>query len=305
MDNAPSRIIDTDGGQSRGPTTAEVERRRVRAAESPVTPAPTRRRLIEAKSPVEVSRLLSANDLFRVNWLSIGLRVARTVARLEIPGKPGTGVLVSPELLLTNSHLLRDVQDAATCTAVFNHQAGERGRPEPVERYSLAPERCFLTDPDLDFTLVAIDPAAAAQFGFSQLIGDTGKVSVGEHVTIIQHPRGGPKYIAFRANRVTEIADNALRYETDTLPGSSGSPVFSDQWELVALHRRGHARRDADGYRLRRNGKRATPKTPDYDIDWIANEGVRVSRILRSVAAMQVDGEAERLVHGLRQVRRR
>jgi V8-like Glu-specific endopeptidase len=30
-----------------------------------------------------------------------------------------------------------------------------------------------------------------------------------------------------------------VQYTTDTLPGSSGSPVFNDNWEVVALHHAG------------------------------------------------------------------
>lgn len=30
-----------------------------------------------------------------------------------------------------------------------------------------------------------------------------------------------------------------LHYRTDTAPGSSGAPVFNDQWQVVALHRAG------------------------------------------------------------------
>ncbi len=30
-----------------------------------------------------------------------------------------------------------------------------------------------------------------------------------------------------------------LQYVTSTMPGSSGSPVFNDKWEVVGLHREG------------------------------------------------------------------
>jgi hypothetical protein len=40
-------------------------------------------------------------------------------------------------------------------------------------------------------------------------------------------------------NRVTNIYRHYLQYTTDTLPGSSGSPVFNDDWEVVALHHGG------------------------------------------------------------------
>ena len=30
-----------------------------------------------------------------------------------------------------------------------------------------------------------------------------------------------------------------LQYTTDTMPGSSGSPVFNDEWHVVAIHHAG------------------------------------------------------------------
>ena len=63
-------------------------------------------------------------------------------------------------------------------------------------------------------------------------------------VIIIQHPEGGVKQIALENNLVTRIKrdekDNfppyLVRYTTDTEEGSSGSPVFTPAWDLVALH---------------------------------------------------------------------
>jgi V8-like Glu-specific endopeptidase len=62
---------------------------------------------------------------------------------------------------------------------------------------------------------------------------------VGEHVVIIQHPGGGAKQIALTANQVVNLFEHRLQYTTDTLPGSSGSPVFNDAWKVVALHHAG------------------------------------------------------------------
>jgi V8-like Glu-specific endopeptidase len=56
-------------------------------------------------------------------------------------------------------------------------------------------------------------------------------------VNIIQHPNGGPKRVALRNNLVYDSDFPRLRYFTDTEQGSSGSPVFNDGWQVVALHR--------------------------------------------------------------------
>ena len=63
-----------------------------------------------------------------------------------------------------------------------------------------------------------------------------------------------------------------IHYTTDTEPGSSGAPVLNDQWQVVALHHRAipspATRFAADGQPL-----------DDGDVEWLANEGVRVSAI--------------------------
>ena len=72
--------------------------------------------------------------------------------------------------------------------------------------------------------------------------------------------------IAIRNNILEYRTDQTLLYETDTDQGSSGSPVFSDNWELVALHHYGEPylqKMDDQG--------RAIPTN--------VNEGVRISAI--------------------------
>src|SRR6185295_12247422 len=84
-------------------------------------------------------------------------------------------------------------------------------------------------------------------------------------------------------NQLLRRTDDFLWYSTDTLSGSSGSPVFSNDWLVVALHH--------SGVPALRNGKIQTVLGRDFDrtvdkeddIKWIANEGVRVSRIVQTL----------------------
>jgi hypothetical protein len=57
----------------------------------------------------------------------------------------------------------------------------------------------------------------------------------GEPVIIIQHPRGRRKEIVLSGNLVIEIFKDYIWYQADADFGSSGSPVFNQQWQLVAM----------------------------------------------------------------------
>ena len=125
---------------------------------------------------------------------------------------------------------------AAASIAEFGHQSNGH-----AVQVALTPDRFFITNSDLDYTIVACDGAPIAGVDAIPLLRSPSTVTRGERVNIIQHPRGRPKEIAIRHNEVIRILDSVIRYRTDTEPGSSGSPVFNDTWDLVALHHAGFA----------------------------------------------------------------
>jgi hypothetical protein len=60
---------------------------------------------------------------------------------------------------------------------------------------------------------------------------------------IIQHPQGDPIKLALSTAAVQSVNTNRtrVRYTTNTEGGSSGSPCFDQNWNLVALHHGGDA----------------------------------------------------------------
>ena len=79
-----------------------------------------------------------------------------------------------------------------------------------------------------------------------------------------------------------------LQYTTDTLPGSSGSPAFNKDWEVVALHHSG-VPEVKNGQILTITGSPWMKGMPDSDIHWIANEGVRTSKLCDALISATVE----------------
>lgn len=250
-------------------------------------------------------RVLGRSDLLSLNYLEIGLRKAKAIGRIQVRDSSGrvigfgTGFLVSPSLLLTNNHVLASFEEAVRSLVDFNFEDDFDFRPKPIATYSLEPARFFFTDKALDFTLVAvsstsIDGRQLDEFGFLELLPESGKALVGESVSIIQHPSGASKQIALRENEVIDLPEAFIQYSTDTMPGSSGSAVFNDQWLVVALHHSSVPKLNAQRKPLAKNGKVWKPEMGEDEMAWIANEGVRVSSIVAAIRSKQDWKQQER-----------
>jgi endonuclease G len=148
-----------------------------------------------------------------------------------------------------------------------------------------------LNDRTLDYAVVAVKPrtpdgAPLNQFQFLPLIAVKGKIRKGDPVNIIQHPHGKPKQYATVNNQLLDLRDDGfLLYETDTLEGSSGSPVFNQHWETIGLHHCGVPLMEK-GKLVTRGGKLLSldAEVDDADLIWVANEGIRVSALVASLA---------------------
>ncbi|MER9687917.1 MULTISPECIES: DNA/RNA non-specific endonuclease [unclassified Mesorhizobium] len=257
--------------------------------------------------PIVLERIIGGDNLLGTAFLKIGTKVSRTVARVVVRGPAGatlgfgTASLVSPRLVMTNNHVFPDILAAQFSEVEFDYETGEDGRPLPLSVFRLEPSMFFYTDPDLDFTIVAVTErsqdgrSSIGDFGFNRLTEELGKVVLGESVNIVQHPDGRPKQIALQQNELIDRLENFLHYRTDTLPGSSGSPVFNNQWEMIALHHSGVAARDANGRILSRDDRIWTPDMGEAAVKWIANEGARISSIiarLRSLTSLSPQQQA-------------
>jgi endonuclease G len=203
-------------------------------------------------------------DFLFIEFLEQAVYASKAVGRIvtKLSGgrvSYGTGFMVSPRLLMTNHHVLKSADDAVRSVVEFDYQRNRLSQPVAVRMFKLDPAAFFLHDKDLDFALVAVASGGVgrplADYGWCPMIKEEGKIVVGEPINIVQHPKGEMKQVIVRENRLVDLLDLYAHYEADTEPGSSGSPVFNNQWEVVALHHSGVPKRNNTGELLRSDGK--------------------------------------------------
>lgn len=264
-------------------------------------------------NPLE--RIIGQSQLMSSFFLPLGAERSRAVGRIVTKNHVGfgTGFLISPRLLMTNNHVLEDAGAPTNSLVEFDFVRRFDGSIGTTQLFRLLPAEFFITSEvcdglNLDYTIVAVEAinaqgASLAERGFIPLIITSGKLAVKELTNIIQHPGGEPQQVALRDSQVVESLEHFIQYEADTLPGSSGSPVFNDQWQLAALHHSGVPEEVRPGvYRLRDGGE-WDPRQPlphakqlqlTARVNWISNEGVRISSIVADVRA-RLRGDAARL----------
>lgn len=189
------------------------------------------------------------NNLLRINWLEKALRASKAVCRVVCSdGELGTGFLTKEGYIFTNNHVVPDATIAADTRIEFNYEMDATGSVKSRTTYRLDASDFITSPPDqLDFSRIRVvdDPTnPLSQWGYVEF--DPSAIpTVGEPVTIIQHPKGEDKHIALNANDVLSAWNQHLYYTADTEPGSSGSPVFNKDWKVVAIHHAGKT--DAEG----------------------------------------------------------
>ncbi len=213
----------------------------------------------------------------------------------------GSGFLVGPDTVLTNYHVVEEFlqgDKVQNLQVRFDALLREDGVREPEEGVVVAVDEIPIAQPytaadrvnvnqrpapgELDFAILLLDTDAGnapiggmagslqskTARGWMALPDPFPVFETGDPLIIYQYPGGRELMLAIDTEAVIGTVWDGLRlrYRNNTEPGSSGSPVFNFDWELVALH---HAA--APG-----------PEPAAY------NQGIPLARIAATIEAQQM-----------------
>ncbi len=242
----------------------------------------------------------TSTNIVSIEFLEQGMLARRAVGRIQGDGfgSFGTGFHVGLGLVMTNHHVLPDEATASAHVFEMNYEDNKFGAPLRPYSYQFDPGRFFFTNKEHDVTVVAATDFVGTNpplesYGWHVLIAKQGKILKGQPVNIIQHPRGRPKAVVVHNSNFLHLENETeddiyCWYSGDTEKGSSGSPVFNRFWEVVALHHKAVPRTNDRGEVLDRNGRTLSVErardNPDL-IAYVANEGIRASRLIAAITA--------------------
>jgi V8-like Glu-specific endopeptidase len=235
--------------------------------------------IYKATSEENLEKILGpVSHLVKINWLQKGILASKSVCQvLRADGEKGTGFVLKDGYLLTNFHVLPDKDKAKAAKIVFDYEEDLLGNLRKTSEFYLdEKDSKFSPVQELDYAYIKIknNPENLLSNWNHLEVETFSDPQIEDPVTIIQHPLGGTKQIALTANKIIGIDRDRhkLFYQTDTEPGSSGSPVFNNEWKVIALHHAGKT--ESDG------GLVIDVKTGEKRG---ANEGILIKEIVQNI----------------------
>jgi hypothetical protein len=197
----------------------------------------------------------------------------------------GTGFLIAGDSLspsfgsgpvfVTNAHVLGEsggvqLKDARIrfeldTPPVREHRIAEQLFHSPPGDFGV----CCPATENLDTVVVRLEALPAAAPPLPRAIS-LPLLDARARAFVIGHPKGAALQVSLHDSLLVDFDEEQrlVHYRTPTDPGSSGSPVFNELWEVIALHHGGSRRMP----RLRGAGS--------YE----ANEGIGIGAIQRGIA---------------------
>jgi V8-like Glu-specific endopeptidase len=227
-----------------------------------------------------LERILGADSFLPLAWYRTGLQRCRAVARIQTDFGDGlgTGFLVSgpdlhpdlpPLVVVTNGHVVPEELEPDEAVVAFHGLDDDPGEPA---RFRVTHQWWYRPSArnGLDTTILELDgyPKDVIPTPLAKAL--PAKPFTSRRAYVIGHPRGlAQPQFSLQDNILLDYDQRVLHYRSPTEAGSSGSPVFDNNWRLIGLHHSG-------GIRM--------PQLNNAGGTYAANEGITFDAIRRGLA---------------------
>jgi len=204
---------------------------------------------------VEFEKVMDKHkEIMPIEWLYNAIDSSRFICKVELnDGSSGTGFLLKGGYVMTNHHVIckhsPDHETKCSFECKNTNECPNRARVllnyrdgQEFFTYDLDPVNGYFINKELDYSVIKIkdDPKKPLiEWGYASF-ETFKKPQINNLVNIIQHPEGELKKIAMPDTVLSVWEEkNYLFYSANTKNGASGSPVFNQDWQVVALHHAG------------------------------------------------------------------
>lgn len=231
----------------------ESDKREIKVSSISVAQNFPKKPTLDLKS--DFQKVIDHDTSNNMRWLEESMNRARAVALVSYGPKPtGSGFVlkgsdINPKLgdelfLLTSTSVTSsgnsdriDIQKVHVSFTGMNNDVNKIHDFGVTEIIWSSPIHALdTTIMRLDKPIEGIDPYPIAL--------ELPDLEIKQRVIIIGHPKGGELAFSLADNLLLDQQAPMIHYRAPTEPGSAGSPVFNENFELIAIH---HARRKVDG----------------------------------------------------------
>ncbi len=169
--------------------------------------------------------------------------VARSVCLIQLPGGHGAGALIADGTILTAKHLFLDNRGKPVSAANFEEifvlffRRDANGALIGGTRVDPVAGSLRLAEGEADVASFRLQPFPADHPSPPELKLASEQVVAGARVSMVHWPiQADLQSVNSKWETASALDGATLHHTLDSGGGSSGSPVFNDAWEIVAVH---------------------------------------------------------------------
>lgn len=168
----------------------------------------------------------------------------------------GTGFMLDDYAVLTAAHVITSKNKEEEIKNILVHAGYKNdtaiyGTAKVIKTYVLSE---WVKSPNIyyDMTLLILDKPLGSVTGKLKL---NDKVKLDDYISTSGYPGGENKnikigYQYYSSGKIVKVTNNNIFYDLDTEGGQSGSPIFNENKEVIAIHTNGFDKRNSYKFNL-------------------------------------------------------